>query len=90
MLLLSAMVIIVYIGIPALFIAGAMDDDGNPVPPELTNEIADYGYLVCGAFLVYVLLVTCVNRLRAAGLSWWKLLVPGYNVYVLFTAPDLP
>ncbi|TXF91188.1 hypothetical protein FUA23_02885 [Neolewinella aurantiaca] len=89
MLLLAAMVIIVYIGVPALFIAGAGDDDGNPVPVELTREFAYYGYWVCGTFLVYVLFVACINRLRSAGVSPWWMLVPGYNIYLLFTAPDL-
>jgi len=84
------MSVVVWIGVPALFIAGAADDDGNPVPVEMTNEVANYGYLICGGILVYVFLVACINRLRAAGMNGWLLLVPGYNIYLLFNAPDIP
>lgn len=87
-LLFGAMTIVIYIGVPALFIVGATDDDGNPVPVEATRSFAEYGYLVCGGLLLYVLLVSCINRMRATGYSLLWLLVPGYNVYLLFTTPD--
>lgn len=90
MLLAGVLVFLIYIGVPALFIAGAMDDDGNPVPADATVAFANIGYLICGALLSYLIVVACVNRLRAAGLNAWLLLVPGYNIFLLFTAPDIP
>lgn len=90
MLLAGVLVFLIYIGVPALFIAGAMDDDGTPVPADATVAFANVGYLICGVLLSYLVVVVCVNRLRAAGLNLWLLLVPGYNIYLLFTAPDIP
>ncbi|WP_020567614.1 hypothetical protein [Neolewinella persica] len=90
MLFFGVSVLLIYIGLPALFIAGAGDDDGNPVPADATVAFARIGYLICGVLWSYFFLVVCINRLRAAGLSLWLLLVPGYNLYLLFTAPDIP
>ncbi|MFK8165475.1 MAG: hypothetical protein AB8H12_23715 [Lewinella sp.] len=90
MLFFAVLVPLIYIGVPAFFIAGAGDDDGNSVPVEATIEFAYVGYLICGVLLFYALLVVCLNRLRSAGLSLWLLLIPGYNLYRLFTAPDIP
>jgi len=90
MLFFAVLVPLIYIGVPAVFIAGAGDDDGNPVPTDATVAFAHVGYLIYGVLWSYVVLVVCSNRLRAAGLSLWLLLVPGYNLYLLFTAPDIP
>jgi|GEM_PF-6755872 len=89
MLLLAALVLIGYIGVPALFIGMAADDDGTLVPVEATREFAFWGYWIGGILLAYFMLVICINRMRAASQSLWWLLVPGYNVYLLFKAPDV-
>lgn len=38
--------------------------------------------------LLYVTAVICTNRLRSAGYAFWWLLLPGYNLYLLFWAED--
>lgn len=88
MLLFAVAPFFIAIVLPAVFIVGAGDDDGSLIPVEDTRAFAYVGYWIFGTGLAYSLIVVCINRLRATGHRLWLLLVPGYNLYLLFFAPD--
>ena len=47
-------------------------------------EFYDKAYLFLGAIAAYFVLVLCINRIRDTGKSIYCLLIPGYNIYLLF------
>ncbi len=89
-LLLSVMPVVIFFGVPAvlnLLVAtrrfGRRLLFGRP-PTEFAPEIYPYAFAV----FAYVVVVVCINRMRATGYPLWYLLLPGYNLYLLFRAPD--
>ena len=89
-MVIAVMPIIIFFGVPTLLqILAARPRHGDGLlfgqkPTEIAPHVYPYAYAV----YAYVVVVVCVNRLCAAGRSPWWLLVPGYNVYLLFFAPD--
>ena len=89
-IVLAALPVIIFFGVPTLLhILAALPRHGDGLlfgrkPIEIAPHVYPYAFAV----YAYVVVVVCVNRLRSAGRSGWWLLVPGYNVYLLFFAVD--
>ena len=89
-IVLAVMPVIIFFGVPTLLHLLARllrHSDGllfGREPFQITPHLYPYAFAV----YAYVVVVVCVNRLRSAGHSGWWLLLPGYNVYLLFFAPD--
>jgi uncharacterized membrane protein YhaH (DUF805 family) len=80
--------IFVFLGIPVFFAIGRDEDSPQLSDDPAAKELIIKGYWIAAIILSYFLLVVCTNRLRMAGRSGFWLLVPGYNLYLLFTAED--
>ncbi|PPK88371.1 hypothetical protein CLV84_1338 [Neolewinella xylanilytica] len=89
-ILLAVMPIIIFFGVPTVlhFFAARRGPNRGLVfgsrPIDLAPEVYPYAF----ALYAYVVVVVCINRMRATGRSLAWLLVPGYNVYLLLRAPD--
>ncbi len=81
--------IFVFFGVPVLLAPGT-DDDAPPLADDpAQQELVIYGYYFVSIILLYILVIICINRLRMAGKSGWWLLVPGYNLWLLFWGEDV-
>ncbi len=89
-LLLAVMPAVIFFGVPvvlSVLASSRRNRDGllfGRPPMEYAPAIYPYVFAVLG----YVVVVVCLNRMRATAYSPWWLLVPGYNLYLLFRAPD--
>lgn len=89
-LLLTVMPIVIFFGVPVLLnvYANLSRHSDGLLFGERPIEYAPAIYPYVFAVFAYVVMVVCVNRMRATGHSLWLLLVPGYNLYLLLRAPD--
>ena len=89
-LLLGVMPAVLWFGVPVvLTVLSARRRYGDGLlfgrePLEYAPAIYSYVF----AMFAYVVVVVCINRMRATGHSLGWLLVPGYNLYLLLRAPD--
>ena len=85
-LVLMVMPVMVFFGVPTVlhFLAGR---DGLLLGRDPIT-IAPAFFPLCYAALLYITAVVCTNRLRSAGYAFWWLLLPGYNLYLLFWEED--
>ncbi|WP_116125837.1 hypothetical protein [Lewinella sp. IMCC34183] len=88
-LLLGVTPIMIFFGVPTVLsvLANKRPGDGLLFGHE-PMAIAPYFFTPLFVAHGYVLVVVSINRMRAAGKSPGWLLVPGYNLWLLFTAPD--
>ncbi|THH40534.1 hypothetical protein [Neolewinella litorea] len=90
-LLLAVMPVLLFFGVPTVLAVwealGRGPSDGLLFGhPPITY--APYIYPWVFLLYIYVVATVCVNRMRATGRSLLVLLVPGYNLYVLFLVAD--
>lgn len=81
--------IIVFFGVPVLLAPTVKEGAPSLADSPAQQELVIYGYYLVSIILLYVLAVICINRLRMAGKSGWWLLVPGYNLWLLFFEEDV-
>ena len=85
-LLLAIMPVVVFFGVPTVLSVLAGRD--SLISGQRPVDLAPAFYPFCYVALLYVTAVICTNRLRSAGYAFWWLLLPGYNLYLLFWAED--
>ena len=73
--------------ISAMLMQGYTDDNKQLITGEVASEIYWRIFMILGWIVSYFVLVILINRMRDTGKPFYYLLIPGYNLYILFIHP---